>query len=211
MERAAPLRPEPARHVGQRVLADRVQARHAHPPERVLDEVPRDVGIVLAEVGQDVDEPAVQRLALDVRRGVRIGDGPGLPDVLRVSLRASVEPGRGRGIRHPRVIGAGVVRHLVLDHLQSEAVRRVHQLPVLGEVAEVLVHGVEVHRAVTVVVGDGGAVVALALVEVVHVVVDGRGPDRGDAEVLQVGQAVDDPLQVATVVVARLRAVVEAP
>ncbi len=108
------------------------------------------------------------------------------------------------------MIGAGVVRHLILDHLQAEAVRRFHQLAVLGEVAEVLVHGVEVHRAVTVVVGDGGAVVALALVEVIHVVVDGRGPDRGDAEVLQVGQAVDDPLQVATVVVARPAAVVEA-
>ena len=49
----------------------------------------------------------------------------------------------------------------------------------------------------------------LALVPVIHVVVDGCRPDRGDAQVLQVGQAVDDPLQVAAVVVARPGAVEE--
>ena len=117
----------------------------------------------------------------------------------------AVVPGRRRRVLHPGVVGAAVVRHLVLDHLDAQRVRPVHQLPQRGEVAEVLLDRVEVHRAVAVVVGDRLAVVRLALVQVVDVVVPGVEPDRGDPEVLQVRQAIDHPAQVAAVVVAALR------
>ena len=73
-----------------------------------------------------------------------------------------------------------------------------------------LLDAVEVDGAVAVVVGDRLAVVGLALVQVIDVVVPGVEPKRRDAEVLQVRQAVDDPAQVAAVVVARLRAVEQA-
>ena len=89
-------------------------------------------------------------------------------------------------------------------------VRPVHQLAQRREVAEVLLDRVEVHGAVAVVVGDRLAVVGLALVQVVDVVVPGVEPERGDAEVLQVRQALDHAAQVAAVVVAALRAVEEA-
>ena len=82
-----------------------------------------------------------------------------------------------------------MVGHLVLDDLDAVGVGRVHQLAQLREVAEVLVHRVEVHGAVAVVVGDGLAVVGLLLVQAVRVVVPGVQPERGDPEVAQVGQA----------------------
>ncbi len=184
----------------------------AHPPERVLDEVARHLLVVLVEVGQDVDEPArAASRPCVAARGVRVGERPGLPRVREVPLGGAAEPG-GRGrVRDPGMVGPGVVGDLVLDDLQSLAVRRVHQLAQRRERAEVLLDAVEVDGAVAVVVGDRLSVVALLLVQVVHVVVPGIEPERGDAQVLQVGQALDDPLEVAAVVVAGARAVEEAP
>ena len=198
-----PLAPEGARHVGQGVLPDAVQARHPHPPERVLDDVARDFGIVLVQVGQDVDEPAVEGGLAHLGARVGVHERPGLPGVGQVLRGRAVVPGGGGRILGPGMVGTGVVRHLVLDDLDAVGVRLVHQVAQRREVAEVLVDRVEVHRAVAVIVGDGLAVVGLLLVQAVRVVVPGVEPERGDAEVAaDTAAARDEAAEVAAVVVA---------
>ena len=196
--------------VGQRVLPHAVEAGDADPPQRVLDLVARRLGVVLVQVGQDVDEPALERRLLRLGSRVRVLERPGLPGVREVLLLRAVVPRRRRRVRHPRVVRPAVVRDLVLDHPDARGVGPVDHLAQRREIAEVLLDAVEVDGPVAVVVGDRLPVVGLAVVQVVDVVVPGVEPQRGDAELLQVRQLLDDPAQVAAVVVPRLRAVEEA-
>ena len=77
------------------------------------------------------------------------------------------------------MIGSGVVRNLVLDDFDAQLVGIVHQLAQLRQIAEMLLHAVEINRAVAVVVRNRLVVVTLAFVQMVHVVVDRRQPERG--------------------------------
>ena len=179
-----------------------VEARHAHPPQRVLDQVAAHLGIVLVQVGQDVDEPPVQGVALQSR--ARRGDPRGSRSARywpRWLFSRAVEPDRALEDRRPRR-DTGPVWFATWSWITFIPRRWavVHQLPERGQVAEVLVDRVEVHGPVAMVVGDRRAVVPFALVQVIAVVVDGRRPDRGDSEVLQVGQALDQAPQVSAVV-----------
>ena len=205
-----PIAPEPSRHIRHGVLADAVDAGAADPPERVLNQVARHLGIVLVQIRQNAGEPAIERAALRGRRSVRIDQRPGAPGVRKVLRLGAVEPGRRRRILDPGVIRAGVVRHLVLNHLDAERVGAVHQLAEIVERSEVLLDGVEIDRAVAVVIGDRLVVVLLALVQMVDVVVDRREPDGGHAEIFQIGEVLDDPAEIAAVIVAGLRAIVHA-
>ena len=207
LDRRHPVAPEVARNIGQRVLADAIHSGGRNPPQRVLDDVARHFRIVLVEIGQDVDEPAVERASREGRRGVRVHQGPGLPGVGQMFLRRSVEPGGRGGIVHPRMIGTGVVRDLVQNDLDAERVRRFHELSEIGQVAQVLVDAVEVDGAVAVVVGDGLAVVFFLLVQVIHVVVDRIDPEGGDAQILEIRQMLDTPCKIAAVIIAGLAAV----
>ena len=207
LDRRHPGAPEAPVDVGQRVLADSVEAAHAHPPERVLDDVAGCLLVVLVEVGQHVDEPACECRLLGLLGGVRVGERPDLPGVGEVLLLGPVEPGRRRRVLEPVVVGPRVVGHLVLDQLEAARVGGVDQLAQLGHVPEALVDGVEVLGVVAVVARHRLAVRDFLEVEPVGVVVDRVEPDRGDAQVLQVREPVDHPLQVAAVKAAGLGAV----
>jgi hypothetical protein len=104
-----------------------------------------------------------------------------------------------------------MVRHLVLDDLDPLDMGRVHELAQRGEVSEVLLDAVEVDGSVAVVVGDRLVVVGLLLVQAIRIVVPGVEPEGGDAEVVQIGQARDQSLEIAAVVVARAGTVEETP
>ena len=79
------------------------------------------------------------------------------------------------------MIRPGVIRHLVLNHLDPLPVRGVHQFAELGQRAEVLLDAVEIDRAIAVIIGDALVVVSLAFVQVVDVVVDRIDPEGGYA------------------------------
>jgi hypothetical protein len=67
----------------------------------------------------------------------------------------------------------------------------------------VLIHGIEIDGAIAMVVGDRLSLVDLFLVQAVVVVIDWVQPYRCYSEVFQIGQSIDDPPQIAAVVVAR--------
>ena len=123
-----------------------------------------------------------------------------------VGARA-VEPVVERRVGGPRVLRPDVVGDLILYHLHAERVGLFDQLAQGRHVAEAVFDGVVIDGVVAVVVGVRAPRV-LAAVEAVPVVVPRRRPDGGDAEVFEVGQAVDDAAQVAAVPRARVAAVV---
>src|SRR5436305_7194542 len=134
----SPVAPEVVGDVLPSVLAYAVNAGRADPPERVLYEVAAHLLVVLVEVGQEVEEPALHRLATALLLGVRVVEHPGLEDVLEVVGARAVVPRRRRAVVNPRVIRAGVVTHLVFDDFDSELVRVVHEFAPLRERAEML-------------------------------------------------------------------------
>src|SRR5947209_14105010 len=62
VQRGREITNESKRNVLNRVLADAVNSRHAHPPERVLNFVTRDFRLVLIHVRHIVVEPAIKRV-----------------------------------------------------------------------------------------------------------------------------------------------------
>ena len=210
LERLHPALPEGARHVRPRVLPDPVEAERTHPPQRVLDDVPGDLVIVLIQVGQDVDEPSIERVALRLGRRMRILQCPGLPCVGDVLRFGAVEPCRRRRVGHPRVVRTRVVRDLVLNHLDAKPLGRLHEGQEIGHRAKVLLDPIEVHGAVAVIVGNREVVVLLFLIQVVDVVVPRVQPESRDAQVLQVRQLLADAGKVAAVVIAALGSIEQA-
>ena len=139
-----------------------------------------------------------------------IGQGPRLPGFVDVLGGGAVKPVRQRRIAHPGMERSGMVRDLVLDDFDSLSMRRIHKFAKAGESSEVLLDSVEIDRAVAMVIRDGLPVVNLFRVQPVVVVVDGCHPDGGHAEVLQVGKAQFDALEVAAVIIAGFGRIVEA-
>ncbi len=79
-----------------RVLANRIDAGHSNPPQRVLNDVARRLVVILVQIGEDIDEPAFERLSLHLGYRVRIVQHPGLENVRQVMLFRPVVPGRRR-------------------------------------------------------------------------------------------------------------------
>ena len=73
------------------------------------------------------------------------------------------------------------------------------------------IHRIEINRAIAVIAGRRLAVVDLFLVGPVGVVIPGIQPQRRDAEVFQIRQAIDDAAQVAAVIVTAFAAIKQAP
>src|SRR5205085_7967866 len=205
----SPVAPEVVGDVLPGILAYAVNAGRADPPERVLYEIAAHLLVVLIEVGQEIQEPALQRLATALLLGVWVVEHPCLEDVLEVVCARAVVPSGRRAVVNPRVIRARVIANLVLYYFNAELVCVVNEVAQLRERAEVLLDSVEVNRAVAVEARGRCALLLLYLVGVVDVVVPGREPDCCDAQLFEVRQVVDDALEVAAVVVELVRAVVE--
>ncbi len=183
------LLPELALHVGEGVDAEAVDAGFFDPPDHVLGEVLRDGGVPLVHVRQQVDEPAVERVERGLGGGVWVGDGAEDVLVVRVAGGRAVEPvGHGR-VRDPGVGLADVVGDVVEDELHAAAVELGGEMAVGSESAEAGLDRVHIGGAVAVVVAGPGVVLQ-----------DGREPDGGDAELLEVVEVIDDALEVAAVI-----------
>ena len=87
--------------------------------------------------------------------------------------------------------------------------RLIHQLAQFRERTKMFFDAVEIHCAVTVIIGNPSprAVrligILLALVKMIDVVVPRRQPNRRYAEILQITQMLDNAFKVAAVVIAR--------
>ena len=103
-----------------------------------------------------------------------------------------------------------MIDDLVLDDLDAGAMRSVNELSQFRERAEVFFDAVEVLRVVAVKAGAGFSFFQFDLVEAIVVVVPRREPDRRDAEIFQVRQAIDDALKIAAVVVELVFRIVDA-
>ena len=182
----------PARHVvlvgvDVGVHPDAVDAGVLDPPDGLLEEVLRQQLVLLIEVGHLADEPAIEQpitVAIGrVRVERRRADGVGLAVFL-----PAVEPVRRRRVGHPPVTVADMVVDHVHDDLHPARMAGVDQFDKLVVGPKARVDGVHVGRRVAVI----GAVFGR------HVVLeDGREPDRGEAEVIEVVEAGDHAAHVA--------------
>src|SRR6516165_11278295 len=77
-----------------------------------------------------------------------------------------------------------------------------HQLAQYVHCAEMVLDGVQVHRVVAVVVGVW-APGSFTLIKAVEVVIPRVRPERSHAQLLEVGEMIDDPAQVASMKTAR--------
>src|ERR1044072_2111934 len=151
---------------------------------------------------------------------MRVGQYPGLENVFEVICFRAVEPRRRGRILNPRMIWASVIDDLVLNDLDAHAMRGSDELFQFGERAEMFFNGIEILRVVTVKAGARLTFFQLDLVKAIVVVIPGREPDGGDAEVVSLWEAIAPALKIAAVIVelvvwigepARLRRIIIGP
>ena len=146
-----------------------------------------DERILLVEIGQHVGEPALGDIAALFRGRVGIEDR--LKPVAGNAMvgAGSVEPVRRGRVGGPRMHSAHVIGYGIEDHLHAAVMQSVRQTgagrPCEPKCGSVLV---EVGRAVAV-VSLGAAIV----------VVYRRGPEGGDAELLEIVEMLFDPAKIA--------------
>ena len=79
-------------HILNRVLANPINARNPHPPERILYFVPRHLRLFLVHIRQIVAEPAVERVPQLILIRVRREQNTIFEPVQRMLLLRSVKP-----------------------------------------------------------------------------------------------------------------------
>src|SRR5258707_12792567 len=111
---SCPPMPESVRDILPGVHADAVRASDANPPESILNQIARNLWIVLIEVGKEVEKPTFHRFFFQQRNGPRIVQRPRLKNVGQMLLLRAVEPG-GRGrIIDPGMIWPDVIHDFIL-------------------------------------------------------------------------------------------------
>src|SRR2546430_4439670 len=102
-------------------------------------------------------------------------------------LRCAMEPVGQRRSRNPRVTRANVIGDRVEKNLHAPFVRSGDEIFVVVESSQMWIDGIEIYRAVSVVIVGGS---------VFH---DRRQPERRDAKILQIVQMVPDAAEIASV------------
>ncbi len=185
----------PLEEVGHGVQAHSVHAQ-VHPEIDDLEHAPAHFRVVEVEIrlvrveavpevgpGHGIPGPVGGLEVLE--------DDPGLLEFLRRVAPDVEVPERGFGVRaagqlEPAVLVRGVVEHQLGDHPEAAIVGGFHEFP---EVLQGPVVGVDVE-----VVRDVVPVVLLGRG------VEGQQPDRGDTQVLEVVQLLEQPLEIADAV-----------
>jgi hypothetical protein len=169
--RSDPIYPERIGHVLPGVHANSVDTSGGDPPQRVLNQVPGNLRVVLVEIGQEVEKPPLHRLAFKAPNWSRVMKHPRLKDVLQVAIFGSIEP-RGRGrIFDPWMVWTSVVHYLVLNDLYAGLMRGRDQFTHFCVRAEVLVDSIKVLWVVAVKSGARFTFLQLDLVESILIVV----------------------------------------
>src|SRR5205807_10130913 len=139
---------------------------------------------VLIQIGQDIDEPTIERFARYLRRRVRIAHRPCLPNIREMLGLSSIEPCRCRRIFRPWMMWPSVVCDFILNDFDSQSMRCFDEFAQFCERAEMLFDAVKIDWAVTVIIRDRTFRAArllgilLALVQVIDVVVPWCQPNR---------------------------------
>src|SRR5438552_18271154 len=102
-------------------------------------------------------------------------------------LRCAMEPVRQRRPRNPSVARANVIGDRVEQNLQVPLMCSGYEIFVVVESSQMWIDGIEIYRAVSVVIVGGS---------VFH---DRRQPERRDAKILQIVQMVPDAAEIASV------------
>ena len=103
-------------------------------------------------------------------------------------LQRAVKPIGQRRIRNPEMFRSDVIRHNVKKNLHPLLVRGCDEFHIILQRSQMCIDGIEVHGAVSVVVLCGS---------IFH---DRCEPERGHAKILQIGQVILNPAEVAAVV-----------
>src|SRR5215470_2806540 len=111
-------------------------------------------------------------------------------------LRSAVEPVGERRLCHPGMARADVIGKGVKENFHFALVSGGDEFFVIVERAEMRIDGIEIHRAVTVVILCGA------------IFYDGREPESGNAEILEIFQMIANAPEVAAVPSARFRTIV---
>ena len=113
-------------------------------------------------------------------------------------LRAAVEPVRQWRFCHPRMARPDVIRHGVEEKFHVLLAQCRGQFFVIGKPAEMRINGVQIRRAVAVII---------LLRSIFH---NGREPQRGHAKFLEIRDMIANSAQIAAMPRTRFRAIVRA-
>jgi hypothetical protein len=113
-------------------------------------------------------------------------EDPRLKNIFQMVRPGAVEPGRRGRIINPGMIRTGVVNNFILNDLDARAMRELNQLAQFLERTKVFLNAVEVLRVVAMEPGARLAVFEFNLVRMIVVVIPGRQPNCGYAQVLQI-------------------------
>ncbi len=120
--------PESIWHILPGVHANAIKPGRPNPPERVLDQIPRNFRIALIQVGKKIEEPALHCLFFQALYRARIVERPRLKNIFQVVLPGAVEPGRRGRIINPWMIGTRMVNDFILNDLEAKPMRDCDQL-----------------------------------------------------------------------------------
>ncbi len=192
-----PFTPEAAGGIGERIDAKTVDASGLDPPHRVLGLIALDVGTIVVEVGQHPEEPAFHGVFLLRGGGVGIGEHAEVVAERIVMGEGAVEPAILGRVFDPRMLGADVIGHIVFVHADALGAGGGDQALIIGEGAQMFVHGIEIDGAVAVIIAG----------RVVGVVHHRSEPQYCHSQLLEIRQVRLDAGEIAAVVGARLGAI----
>ena len=207
MQGVGQLANETSRHVLNCVLANAVDAGGANPPKCVLNFVPHDLRLFLVHVRQVVIKPAVQRVQVFIPVCVRRKQRAVLKTVAIVMRERAVKPVSERRIGDPGMSRANMIRHLVLNYLQTQRVSFLDQLTQRLHIAKAIFDRVIIDRVVAVIV-SAWTPGTIAVVHAVPIVVPGIQPERSHAKVLEIAELIDNAAQIAAMKGARILSIV---
>src|SRR5579883_617274 len=209
-----PSGPEAAIHAGECIQTKSVEPRTFRPPNAVLQQILRHNGVFRIEVRQNAEKPAFGEVFAEAHGRMRIGQklekivrllfGPGVKrtvhgrEGIQMIRARTVEPIGERRMIHPRMQRSNMIRDGIEENLDVLLVSRSDEVLIVREGAEMGVHIIEIHGAVAVII-LGSAVL--------H---DGREPERGYAEILEITEVFANAAEVAAVIRARLGTVIRA-
>src|SRR5215813_324610 len=169
-----PLVPERVWYILPGVHSNAIETGYSNPPNRILNQVPCNLRIILIKVGKKVQKPTLQRLFLEALDGPGIVKRPGFKNIVEVILFRTVVPGGSRRVVNPRVIRTGVIHNLVLNDFQAKSVSFVRKFAQLCQSSKMFFYGIKILRVVAMEAGARLSFFQLDLVEAIVVVIPGR-------------------------------------
>ncbi len=149
MQRGIPVAPEWPGRILKRILANRVRACAGDPPDRVLNQILRQLRVVLIQIREFARKPPIEHAASQCRACIRIRQRP----------RLKIQSG---------VVRARALKPTIAGRIISETI--------FIELPEMLFDGVIIGRVIPVVARHLLAAITIGRVGTIDVVADWREP-----------------------------------